>query len=318
MSLDHYAKRGRGKSSAFFAVAELGGSEAGELLKVLAEEEAIAVADGLGDPLDGVAGIAEAAFGLADALAAEPVDRAGAEGGLEETGEVRLAHAGEGGKFGDGMGLKVEELHAFNGLTERGGNSRIDALASAADEGQQPGDGGVEERGGFWRVAGEKGEDFVEKGHGIGDGKDRVGGGREHSTHLVQAWPFDANPEHLPGVCWDGAVFVGVGAVDPGQGTRADAMSKPLGADVASAAKAINQLMAGEMFAADAVVGAADHVAGARHGVKDVLVDRVGGCVEGDGEPGCHSRIVQRLRTIRHCEGGGEYGRMAVWRFGER
>lgn len=71
-----------------FAAAVGTWGEACEFPEVLAEEEGVGVADLGGDFLDGVGGFCEAAFGVADAFAAEPVDGAGAEGGFEESGEV--------------------------------------------------------------------------------------------------------------------------------------------------------------------------------------------------------------------------------------
>jgi hypothetical protein len=206
----------------------------------------------------------------------------------------------------DGVGLEVEQLHPLDGLAERSGHlgRRLGALAGTADESEQAGNGGMEKRRGFGHAAGDQAEDLLEGRGWVGDGEDRVRSGGEHSTHLFQARTFDPDPEHLPRIGSDGAMFVRMVAVDPGKFPGIDAVGHAFDTHVTGAADAINELMAGEMLTADVVVRAANHVPGAGYGVKDVLVHRVGGGVQRDREPRSHSRIVQLFRTIRHCEGG--------------
>lgn len=112
---DSSERSNNGEMTGGFATAEFAGSDAGELLEVLAEEKAVGVADLFSNLLNGIGGLDEAALGLVDALAAEPVDGAGAKGGLEHAAEMRGAHAGELGEFSDAMALEVEEFHALDG-----------------------------------------------------------------------------------------------------------------------------------------------------------------------------------------------------------
>ena len=81
-----------------------------------------------------------------------------------------------------------------------------------------------------------------------------------------------------------GSVLMRMMAVHPNEIPGADSVSTAGDLHIAFTGEAINQLMTGKVFPANEMSVAADHVAGARNGIEDVLMDRVGRRVERDGK----------------------------------
>ncbi len=298
-----------------FAAAVGTWGEACEFPEVLAEEERVGVADLGGDFLDGVGGFGKAAFGVADAFAAEPVDGACAEGGFEEAGEVRGAEGGASGEVADAVLLEVEEFHVLDGAGEDWGDGWFvgEALASGDGEGEEAGDGGVDEGGGVWGAALHEGEDFEVEGRGGGgveSDKDGGVGDAEEIGEAGEARAFGADPEDFPWICVVGAMFVRVVAIDPDPLASGDLVGAAGDPEPAFAAEAEDPFVAREVIAPDVVVGACDEVAGAGDGVEDVLVGFARGGEEGDWEVGCgggaaHDWIIQLIRQEGPFQIGG-------------
>lgn len=288
-----------------FAATEFAGSDAGELLEVLAEEEAVGVADLFGDLFHGIGGLDEAALGLVDALAAEPVDGTGAEGGLEDAAEVGGAHAGELGEVLHAVALEVKELHALHGSTENGRDIRSVRggfpQAGAEGEGDELADGGMDERRGFRGIARHKTENFtVKRGGGsmievrengrFGDGKEIAQAG--------EAGAFDTHPIDFPGVALHRAMLMRMVAIDPHKLAGDNVMHRSGDADIATAAQAKDEFVTGEVVPLDAVIGSPDQMTRARDGIEHLLMHRVRGGEQGHRETAfcgwrAHGRIIQ-------------------------
>ncbi len=283
-------------------------SDAGELLEVLAEEEAVGVADLFGDLLHGIGGLDKAALGLVDALAAEPVDGAGAEGGLENAAEVGGAHAGEFREIRDAVALEVEELHALHGSTESGrdiGSGRSGfPQAGAEGEGDELADGGMDERRGLGSIARHETENFTVKRSGGSMVKVREHGGSgdgKEIAHAGEAGAFDAYPIDFPGIVLNRAVLMRMVAIDPHKLARINVMHRSRDTDVTAATQTKDEFVTGKMISLDAVIRSPDQMARPRDGIKHLLMHRVRGGEQGHWEKAfcrrlAHRRIIQLYR----------------------
>ena len=290
------------------AATEFARSDAGELLEVLAEKEAVGVADLFGDLLHGIGGLDEAAFGLVDALAPEPVDGTGAEGGLEDAAEVGGAHAGEFRELFHAVALEVKEFHALHRSTENGrdiGSVRGGfPQAGAEGEGDELADGGMNERRGFRGIARHKTENFTVKrgGGGMVEVREnrRFGDGKE-IAQTGEAGAFDAHPIDFPGILFHRAVLMRMVAIDPHKLAGSDVMHGASNAHIAVSTQAKDKLVAGEVIPLNTVIRAADEVPGTGDGIEHLLMHRVRGGEQGHRETAfcgrlAHGRIIQLYR----------------------